>query len=59
MVVIRWKPGNYYVGMVAIGPMFGGTLREAKRFKSERDAHLEKSLHWGFACAKVIKIKED
>ncbi len=46
-IVIRHDNGTYFVGHTAIGPRFGGTLRQAKRFPSPIAAAKD-SRHWAF-----------
>ena len=57
--VIKHDNGTYYKEMTGIGPCFGGTLQEAKRFPDCEDADRERGLHWGFTATKIEEIKNE
>jgi hypothetical protein len=44
--VLLGDNGTYYRGMTAIGPCFGGTVGNAKRFDSRHELALERAKHW-------------
>lgn len=49
--------GTYYFDwMRNIGPKFGASEADAKRFKTEFDAMRELGKHYGFMGAKVVKL---
>ncbi len=57
MFVIKEKDENYFQSMIGIGPMFGGTKKEAYLFDDKIQATKMLSSHIGFARAWIEEIK--
>ncbi len=53
---IKHVNGTYYHQMTAIGPAFGATKKDAKRFRRKKDAELEAARHWAFIDTEVVEL---
>lgn len=54
---IKYNDGGYFQGMTGLGPMFGGTKKEAVIFHDKRDAGIMLSSHFGFTMADIEEEK--
>ncbi len=57
MFRIKYSDGNYFQGMTGIGPMFGGTKKEAETFDDKIQAVQMLTSHFGFTMAEVEEVK--
>lgn len=53
---LKHDDGTYYQGRSGIGPMFGGTVEEAKRFPSRVDAALEMGWHSAMGSTEPVEV---
>ncbi len=53
---IKHSNGTYYHCWTDIGPAFGATKKDAKRFRRRKDAELEASGHWAFIDTEVVEL---
>lgn len=53
MFRIKYNGGGYFQGMTGIGPMFGGTKKEAHVFDDKIQAVQMLTSHFGFTMADV------
>lgn len=47
---------TYFVKWVPLGPMFGGTRREAARFATKADAARTMLRHWAFLVCRIEPV---
>ncbi len=54
---IKYQDGRYFQKMTGIGPMFGGTKKEAFVFDDKIDAARMLGSHFGFTMADIEEMK--
>ena len=57
MFRIKYSDGGYFQSMTGIGPMFGGTKKEAQLFDDKITATKMLTSHYGFTMAEVEEVK--
>lgn len=53
---LRWKGNGWFTGYASFGPMFGGSKKEAFKFRTRRAA-LAATADWRMAMAVPEKLK--
>ena len=56
---IKHKNGTYFSEWSYLGPCFGSTKENARKFDTEKDAQVYASQHFGFVSTEIVPVTEE